>query len=140
MRAREHAAMLAHVRAQRVLGLAPHVAYVAAERLLGVERVLVDLQPVVREEQLAARGAAKLFGHIVVGGTVVIEQVTEPGIGDIAEFACVRLRLEPPVVLAILCSLVFKCLELFDFTFSSDRVVVILVFATNSVGGHSFDT
>lgn len=138
VRAREHAAVLAHVSAQRVLGLAPHVAHVAAERLLRVERVLVDLKPAVRQEQFPARGAAELFGHVVVGGTVVIEQVAEPGIGDVAEFARVRLRLEPPVVLAILCSLVLERIELFNFTFGGDRVHVILVFVSNSVVVHRF--
>lgn len=123
VRAREHAAVLAHVRAQRVLGLAPHVAHVAAERLLRVERVPVDLQPAVRQEQLAARRAAELLGHVVVRGPVVVGQVAEPRVRHVvAELARVRLGLEPPVVLAVLGPLVLHRPQLLDLALRGDRV------------------
>jgi len=65
--------MLAHMCAQRVLGLTPNVAHVTAERLLGMECVPVDLQPAVCQEQFSVRGAAELLGHIVMSGMIVFE-------------------------------------------------------------------
>jgi len=123
---REHATVLTHMCAQCMLRLAPNVAHVAAERLLGMERIPVYLQPAVCQEQFAARGTAELLGHVVMGGTIVVEQVAKPGIGDIAEFARVRLRLEPPVVFSILCSLVLQRVELFDFTLGSDLKLIVI--------------
>jgi len=122
----EHTTVLTHMCAQRVLGLAPNVAHVTAKRLLGMERVPVYLQPAVCQEQFAACGAAELLGHFVVGGTIVVEQVTKPGIGYIAEFARVCLRLEPPIVFSILCSLVLQCVELFNFTLGSNLKLIVI--------------
>lgn len=102
VRAREHAAVLAHMRAERVLGLTSDVAYVTAERLLGVERVLVDLQSAVRQEHLSASGTAELFRHVIMAGPIVVGKVTEPRELHIAKFACVYFRLEPSVVLSVL--------------------------------------
>jgi len=126
VRAREHATVLAHMCAQRMLGLTPNVAHVAAERLLSMKRVSVDLQPAVSQEQFATGGAAELFGHVVVGRTIVVEQVAKPGICDVAEFTRVRLRLESSVVFAILCSLVLQRVELYDFTLGSDRKLIVI--------------